>query len=156
MASRFVINNELTFTGEELVSGSVLLEKATDLAGEELSADVLHFSVFYDDSDSTLRNEKYAVPIVYYEDDLAIGTFYLTNVERIASRMYKIEAASMVGILSKQMHYGGMYTAVGAKKLMTARATPRAAGITRKLLTVSGALNTPFSVISTSSTSNIP
>ena len=118
MASRFVINNELTFTGEDLVSGSVLLEKATDLAGEELSADVLHFSVFYDDSNNTLRNEKYAVPIVYFEDDLAIGTFYLTNVERTASRMYTIEAASMVGILSTQMHYGGMYTAVGAKKLI--------------------------------------
>ena len=118
MASRFIINNEITLTSENIDVGSITLEKATDLVGEELSADELHFRVFYDDSSSTLRNEPYAVPVVYYEGDVIVGTFYLTNVTRLASQKYQIDATSMVGILSMQMHYGGMFTATKLRSLL--------------------------------------
>ena len=118
MASRFIINNEITLTSENIDVGSITLEKATDLVGEELSADELHFRVFYDDSSSTLRNEPYAAPVVYYEGDVIVGTFYLTNVTRLASQKYQIDATSMVGILSMQMHYGGMFTATKLRSLL--------------------------------------
>ena len=112
MASRIIINNEITFTSEDIVMGSITLEKATDLVGTELSADELRFSVFYDDSEETLRNEAYAVPVVYWEDETIIGTFYLKTVTRIGAKKYTIETASMIGILSTSMHYGGIYNDV--------------------------------------------
>ena len=108
MASRIVINNQITFTNADIDVGSISVEKATDLVGEELSADELNFKVFYDDSSNTLRNMDYAAPVVYYENENIVGTFYLVSVTRTAQRRYSIQATSMIGVLSKEMHYGGM------------------------------------------------
>ena len=92
--------------------------KSIALVGEELAADTLEFTVFHNDSNSALRNLAFATPVWYEVDGKYVGKFFFKNIQRTATTKYKISCISVVGILDKETHYGGMYKNVGVRKLI--------------------------------------
>lgn len=97
----------LSFSGNQIES--VICENAVSISGDELSSDVLEVSVFYNDENNILRNTEYATPIYYYLDDVMVGKYYVEKIIRKASQKYEIRATSVIGLIGKEQHYGGMY-----------------------------------------------
>lgn len=52
-------------------------------------------------------------PIWYYRDNVLIGKFYLNSVKRLGKNKYELDCVSVVGILDKMRHSGGLF--LGAK-----------------------------------------
>jgi len=109
MSNRITINTSTPISLTDSEIESISIEKATDAIGEEFSADELSVSVYYDDTDSILRNAGYGTSIEFAMDGVSAGTFYITDITRSASKKWSIQATSMVGILDKETNYGGMY-----------------------------------------------
>ena len=109
MANAIVINasTPITLVSEDIES--INIEKATNMVGEEFSADELVARVFYDDSSSILANVGYGTAVEFKIDGVSAGTFYTVEVTRTATKKWTIRATSMVGILDKETSYGGMY-----------------------------------------------
>lgn len=109
MARTIIINTStpITISNDEIES--VNIEKATNMVGEEFSADELVVKVFYDDTSSVLETAGYGTSVEYKIDGSSAGAFYITEVTRTAARRWTIRSTSMVGILDKETSYGGMY-----------------------------------------------
>lgn len=95
------------FTNEQLIN--VNTNMSVDAIGNELTIDTLEFKVYYDDSDSALRDLVYATPIWYYSDSNLVGKFYFNSVERVGSNYYVVNAVSVIGLMEYEKHYGGYY-----------------------------------------------
>lgn len=109
MANTIIINasTPITLVSEDIES--INIEKATNMVGEEFSADELVARVFYDDSSSILAGAEYGTSVEFQIDGVSAGTFYVLEVTRTATRKWTIRATSMVGILDKETSYGGIY-----------------------------------------------
>lgn len=89
---------------------SLIFENAVDVVGNELSTDILEVSVFFDDTDGTLRTLPYATPVYFYNNGNYAGKYYITKVERTAPQKFLLHATSMIGLIGKEQFYGGFYT----------------------------------------------
>lgn len=98
----------LTFDGNSIES--VNLENSVDIIGDEMSSDIMEFSVFFDDVNGTLRSVQYGTPVYLYDGDSMIGKYFFEKVERIALKRYKVYTASMVGLIGREQFYGNFYT----------------------------------------------
>ena len=98
----------LTFDGYSIES--INLENSVDIIGDEMSSDVMEFSVFFDDVNSTLRNTKYGTPIYLCNGEDLIGKFFFEKVERLAVKKYKVYTASMVGLIGREQYYGNFFS----------------------------------------------
>ena len=88
---------------------SLIFENAVDVIGNELSTDIIEFSVFFDDTDSTLRTLPYGTPLFFYNNGNYAGKYYSTKVERTAPQKFMIHGTSLIGLISKEQFYGGFY-----------------------------------------------
>ena len=61
--------------------------------------------------DSDLINLEYGTPAWYYWKDSLIGKFYISMVERTAKNKYLLRCVSVIGLLDKMEHGGGLFTA---------------------------------------------
>lgn len=52
---------------------------------------------------------EYGTPVWYYRDDDLVGRFYVSNVDRIARNKYRISCVSVIGLLDKMDHSGGLF-----------------------------------------------
>lgn len=98
-----------TFTADELVN--VSCEMACNILCDELSEDTIEIEVEYDDADGTLRGTEYATKLYYYTDGQPVAVYFFKSIKRIGIARYIIYGTSFVGVLDKEMYYGGMYYA---------------------------------------------
>ncbi len=61
--------------------------------------------------ESDLINLEYGTPVWYYWKDTLVGLFYSSKVEREAKNRYLLRCVSVIGLLDKMDHYGGLFTA---------------------------------------------
>lgn len=60
---------------------------------------------------SDLIEIEYGTPVWYYRDNDLVGRFYVSNVDRIARNKYRISCVSVIGLLDKMYHGGGLFIA---------------------------------------------
>ena len=58
---------------------------------------------------SGLIDLEYGTPVWYYYEETLIGKFYYQKTGRPGSNKYKLHCVSVVGLLDKMMHDGGLY-----------------------------------------------
>lgn len=102
---------------------------SVSLVGEELAADTLTVTVNYNDTDEELRTLPYGTPVWYYIDMELVGRFFSTNVDRVGKTHYQINCTSVIGILDKEIFYGGIY--FGRKLNQVINSIVQTNGITR-------------------------
>lgn len=127
-----VINyNPFTFTDADIISGSVAMQNA--LMFDSLNPDELTVDVVCDETGNaklltnslawyhTVNNEGYVVlrndirnftygdPLYYYYNGVLQGKFYMRSVDRLSVDHFRLNAFSLVGILSSVQHLGGIY-----------------------------------------------
>jgi len=51
----------------------------------------------------------YGAAVLAYHDDALLGKFYMQSCKRVSRFAWQIEAVSPIGLLDKQLHYGGVY-----------------------------------------------
>lgn len=83
------------------------IESEVDLIGNELTVDTAEFEVVC--NDDGIRMTPYATPIRIFNQDVLLGKFYSTEIERIKTNAYKVKSVSAIGILQHETFYGGMY-----------------------------------------------
>ena len=98
----------LTFDGYSIES--INFENAVDIIGDEMSSDVMEFSVFFDDVNETLRNVQYGTPVYLYNGDDLIGKYFFEKVERISVKRYKVYTASMIALIGREQYYGNFFS----------------------------------------------
>lgn len=109
MATQIFIGDDHLFSFNNETIIDVSINTAVDPIQNELSADVLEFTVIYDDTLELLRNTEWATAIYVYKNDSLVGKFYFTNISRIANDQYTINATSVIGLIDGDTFYGGMY-----------------------------------------------
>lgn len=109
MATQIYIGDDHSFSFNNETIVEVNINTAVDPIQNELTADVLEFTVIYDDSLGELRNTEWATSIYVYNNELLVGKFYFTNITRIADNQYSISATSVIGLIDNDTFYGGMY-----------------------------------------------
>ena len=107
-----IIYRGKTFT--KLRSGNCYL--VTSLPYSELEANTL--SVTVESDDRTLTEFNRGDPLVYHYRNRQVGTFYVQDIQRIATNQYEFHATSAIGILSEGKHYGGIYTGQTAQEVI--------------------------------------
>lgn len=60
---------------------------------------------------SELISLEYGTPVWYYRDNDLVGKFYVSNVDRIGRNKYRISCVSVIGLLDKMYHGGGLFVA---------------------------------------------
>lgn len=50
-------------------------------------------------------------PVLYYQEDILIGKFYVKSVERVGRNQYRLNTVSAIGMLDEMDHGGGLFTA---------------------------------------------
>ena len=128
-----IVYGNLEFNHRNLVSGTCNLQHAMN--GESLAIDTLIFKAwtgqepeefillnedpFYtvDDLRFTVLTNKVdptnlsiGTPLMYYFDNELIGKFFIDKINRNSNNTYIFSCISAVGILERNMHYGGIYT----------------------------------------------
>lgn len=94
---------------------SVPSMQAVALVGQELSVD--SFTPTVADSASTgdrtapsdIINIPYGTPVWYYNNDNLVGRFYIDHVTRNGANEYELSCVSVIGLLEKMYHGGGLY-----------------------------------------------
>ena len=112
MGRNKIIYRGKTFT--KLRSGNCYL--VTSLPYSELEANTL--SVTVESDDRTLTEFNRGDPLVYHYRNRQVGTFYVQDIQRIATNQYEFHATSAIGILSEGKHYGGIYTGQTAQEVI--------------------------------------
>lgn len=98
------------FIFDETQIERINFDNSVDIINDELSADTLEVSLFYDDEDGRLRATNYATPLFYYSENRLVSKYYVSRVERIDLKKYKIYSTSLIGLIEKENFYGGFYT----------------------------------------------
>lgn len=114
-----------TFTDADITSGNCY--RARSLLSSELSIDTLEFSVEWDDP--ALADFLMDAPLRLYWDDRLVGTFFVQSIERSSRRVYDFSCISVVGLLDKADHYGGIYTGQTVQEVVTQICAGRALSI---------------------------
>lgn len=110
------VSNLYTFSDTGLDDGTIKEGNcfiSNSLSGDELSIDTLNFTVIFPLSGQTnivLTKLPYGTELIYYNDNVLIGKFYLTSVTRVEKNKYNIKGVSGIGLLDNSTHYGGIYT----------------------------------------------
>lgn len=60
---------------------------------------------------SDLINLEYGTPVWYFWEDTLIGKFYVSSVDRTAKSKYLLHCVSVIGLLEKMEHGGGLFQA---------------------------------------------
>lgn len=60
---------------------------------------------------SDLINLEYGTPVWYFWEDTLIGKFYVSSVDRTAKNKYLLHCVSVIGLLEKMEHGGGLFQA---------------------------------------------
>lgn len=94
-----------TFTAEQIKDASELTE--TDLLGASIPVPSLSVSVRC--GDPSILNYTVNDPIVFLENGMKRGTYYIRDVERVSNDIYEIEAVDALEALANVQHHGGMY-----------------------------------------------
>ena len=81
-----------------------------DLINDELSADTLECDLFYDDTNDRLKSLSYATPLFYYSENRLVSKYYISRVARTGVKKYRIYSTSLIGLIEKEIFYGGFYT----------------------------------------------
>lgn len=102
-----VDNPTLTFDTDQLEH--ISCENSVDIVGNELSSDVLEFSVFYDDTNSTLRSQPYGTLVYYYSNNTLVGKYYIYSIKREGVTRYTVQCTSLIGLIENEDFYGGFY-----------------------------------------------
>lgn len=86
------------------------LQRSNSPTAESLEADSVRFRI---QSSSDLRQLAYGTEIIIYDDATnpmtVLGKFYSSDVSRVEKDCYEITAVSIVGVLLRQNHDGGVY-----------------------------------------------
>lgn len=88
---------------------SIIFNNSVDLIGDEMSSDTLEVSVFFNDSDGVLAAQTYGTSIFYFTNNVLVGEYYISQIDRRGVNRYLIRATSLVGLIEKEDFYGGMY-----------------------------------------------
>lgn len=128
------------FTDSNIMSGDVYLSNS--MAFDALDVDTLELEVVSNDignrrvftvegyqyrtSDGAgyvivnkdIRNYKYGDPITYYYDGQLVGKFYIRNIVRKDTTIFKINAISVVGIWYEMTYLGGIYDGITVRELI--------------------------------------
>lgn len=78
----------LTFDNESIQS--ITFDNKVDIVGNELSSDVLEFSVYFDDVGSVLRNLEYGTDVYYYSDQNLVGKYCFSSLKRTGTKLYTV------------------------------------------------------------------
>lgn len=70
---------------------------------------VYALSVRETDEPSGLISLEYGTPVWYYYEQTLIGKFYYKSTDRAGENKYKLHCMSMVGLLDKMDHGGGLF-----------------------------------------------
>ena len=95
-----------TFSDAKCADGTT--SAAMDLLSAEISADSL--SVEVKCADAEIVNFEADSPVLYFYRGRQRGTFYLQSIDRIGPDMYRLTAQSVVSLLARRPHPGGIYT----------------------------------------------
>lgn len=98
----------LVLTNNEIED--IICNNDVDIIGDELSSDIFESNVFYEDSESVLKELPYATPLFYYSNDILVGKYYVNKIERKGVKRYLIRATSLIGLIENEDFYGGFYT----------------------------------------------
>lgn len=123
--------NEYTFTDDEIVNANIASE--VSLVSRSLVADSMNLKVKSDSvgmkkvftnimewystssgegyyiDDGDLLDYTYGDEITYTRDSNLYGRFFTTQISRVGRELFDIESLSMMGILARQRHVGGVY-----------------------------------------------
>lgn len=112
MANKIVIGTgeaQKIFTDDSLMS--LKIDTQADFVADELSIDTLDFTInskeFLD-----LSAFDFGTVVDYFFDDVLQGRFYFNTSSVEGTNIYAISCVSIVGLLDRQVHYGGIYNAV--------------------------------------------
>lgn len=95
-----------TFTDDHITSGQCYL--AQSLLSSALEINTFDFSVSY--NDPSLKDYLLDSPLLYYQGDKLVGTYFVQEINRTSRLNYDFSCMSVVGLLDKAEHYGGIYT----------------------------------------------
>lgn len=104
-----------TFTDDQITAGQCYLSQS--LLSSSLEIDTFDFSVSSDDP--TLVDYQQDAPLQYYRDDVFIGTYFVQQVNRVSRKIYDFSCVSVVGLLDKADHYGGIYAGQTVEEVVT-------------------------------------
>lgn len=104
-----------TFTDDKITAGQCYLSQS--LLSSSLEIDTFDFSVSSDDP--TLVDYQQDAPLQYYRDDVFIGTYFVQQVNRVSRKIYDFSCVSVVGLLDKDDHYGGIYAGQTVEEVVT-------------------------------------
>ncbi len=60
---------------------------------------------------SGLITLEYGTPVWYYRDDTLVGKYFVSYVDRLARNQYQLHCISVIGLLDKMYHGGGLFQA---------------------------------------------
>lgn len=58
---------------------------------------------------SGLIDLPYGTPLWYFYEQMLIGKFYIKNVDRVGTNKYQPHCVSVIGLLDKMQHSGGLF-----------------------------------------------
>lgn len=95
-----------TFVDDEIKSGRI--GYTISLMSSVLEPNT--FSAIIETDDESIVDFERNAPLVYYYKNEKKGIFYVQDIKRTSSTLYKISATSAIGLLIEGLHYGGIYT----------------------------------------------
>lgn len=137
-----IVYGDIEFVESDILRGNYILEHAK--AGESLAYDAFTFTILYDAREGfiTADGKRFTTsddkgffvvgvgessplidfipgsPIFFYQDDKLINKFYLSDVKRVSKDSYRFECESVIGLLDKSMHPGGIYNGIPITDLL--------------------------------------
>lgn len=102
------------FSPDEIRSGNVYL--ASSLLGSSLEVNSFYAEV--ECGDPAILDFRRNTQLLYYAEAGRPMIFRVQNIERVAPRLYKLSATSTLGLLTEDLHYGGIYTGETVKSVV--------------------------------------
>lgn len=109
-----------TFDKASLKSGNPYY--ARSLLSSSLEIDTFTFEVI--STDTTLTKFVRNTPLVYFHNDVQMGTFYVQKISRISKEVYRFDCTSIVGLLDESYHNGGIYTGQTVEEVVDSICSP--------------------------------
>ena len=115
-----LIYGERIFVDREVKDGSMAREQ--DLTSASLSADSLSATVRT--SDPTITTFDKNAPLTYIHRGTQRGIYYLQSITRVSPTHYTLYGLTAMGLLSTQIHPGGIYTGQTVQEIVASICGP--------------------------------
>lgn len=114
MKNNKIVYSKWTFEDNDLKEGNLFI--ATSLLSSQLQVNTFEATVKC--SDSSILNFERNAKLTYYYDGQQRGIFCVQAIERAGPDTYRISATSTLGLLTEDLHYGGIYTGQTAQEII--------------------------------------